>query len=368
MEVLVNIMDFGGFVSYTVSGYKCHPFGTQAIKEAITVAASELDMPQSLSLRPGRRGIRRTVLKGKDGKFAVVYSAFIGLSEPNANRVGSFLAIGIATQKELDCNSNDVGPVLHNLLSDLVERVSDGYRFTSELGVDVINAFLRENSPILEDLQSSYSPSGRTIFSSPQAERSTLFLSDDRTALTIVFNRICSYLPYGTDFFLFDTSASADVKGAHHEFRVAAWPIRAAQADIRPPAFSATTAQQPTLQLQEHSPRSNSIEKSLDAEQIREVERIIDRRDDKIKRIISELQSAHTRWKYISLFAISATTPLLIIITYFLYTWHSETTTQFKSIQQQLQANRHKDPVRPADSETPADVEAAAPKSPPSKK
>lgn len=365
----MKIMDFGGFVSYTVSGYKCHSFGTQAIKEAITVSASELDMPQSLSLRPGRRGFRRTALKGKDGKFAaVVYSAFIGLSEPNANRVGSFLAIGIATQEELDCTSNDVGPVLHNLLSDLVERVSDGYRFTSGLNIEVINAFLGENSPILEDLQSNYSPSGRSIFNGHQAQRGAVFLSDDQSPLTLVFNRICSYFPYGTDFFLFDTSASGDVKSAHHEFRVAAWPIRAAQADIRPPTYSATTAQQPRPQLQEHSPRSNASEKSLGTEQIREVERLIDRRDEKTTKMISEIQSTLTHWKYISLAGMGITTALLVIFSYFLYSWHSEATAQLNSIQQQLHSTRHKDPAPPTDSEAPAGMEANTPKSPPPRK
>jgi hypothetical protein len=105
VEILVDIMEFGCYASYTVGGFKWHAYGTEAFMDIINNAGSGLDMPQSLSLQPGRYGFRRTLLKSNVGQV-IVYSAFVGLFEPKVNRLGSFLAIGIATQQEINCARN----------------------------------------------------------------------------------------------------------------------------------------------------------------------------------------------------------------------------------------------------------------------
>lgn len=328
-------MDFGGYVSYTVGGFKCHAFGTPAVKDIINYAASELDMPQSLSLRPGRNGFRRTILKSNVGQV-VAYSAFVGLSEPNVNRLGSFLAIGVATQQDIDCTANNLGHSLYNLLADLVERVSDGNRFTSELNIDVFNAFLRDNSPILEELHTGFVPSSRAIGS--RTDQGVVFLSEERVSLTTVYNRICNYVPPATDFFLFETAASTELQNARHDFRVAAWPIRAAHADIR--ATPAVATQQPRPASSEVGSQTVGTGNQSDSERLRSLERLIEKSDERNHQRISSIEESLGLWKMIGMAAAGVLAFFLVLALFIFYSWNSTTNEQLAAIRQQLKNNQ----------------------------
>lgn len=331
MEVLVNIMDFGGYVAYTVGGFKCHAFGTQSVKDAINSVAFELDIPQSLSLRPGRNGFRRTVLRSSAGKV-IVYTALVGLSEPKVSRTGSFLAIGLAAYEDIDCTANNVGYLLCSLLADLIKRVSDGNRFTSELSIDVFNAFLRDNSRILEELHKGFVPFSRAIGS--RAEQDVVFLSEDRISLSTVFNRVCNCMPSATNFFLFDAAASAELQSARHDFRIAAWPIRAAQADVRAP--QEIIKPQLRQSLNESNLQTEGIDNQSDAERWKELFRIIDKSDAHNQQRFSSIEDSISLWRLIGLSANGVLVFVLIVVLYVSYSWHSTTQERIAAIQKQL--------------------------------
>ncbi len=224
----MSLMKLGGYLAYTVEGYKCIAFGPESILGLIEDAESELDIPQSLGLRQGRSGFRRTSLQGKNGTSAIVYTAFIGLSEPNANRDGSFLAVGIATIEEIDCTLYDVGKTLEHLLCALNKRVSIGGRFKSNLSDDLFRDFLEQNIPAIESERKNLTVYDRSHASTQSESKKRILLSSGNTKITMVFNQICQHFSPQNDFYLFASSAAAELQGARLDFSIEDWPIKEA--------------------------------------------------------------------------------------------------------------------------------------------
>jgi hypothetical protein len=331
----MDSLDFGGYVSYTVDGYKCHPFGSDVVRETISRAASELDLPPSLSLRPERSGFRRMFLETPAGKL-FIYTAFVGLSEPKVNRLGSFLAIGVAAPFDLDCNKTDIGHTLHNLLVELKGKVSDGVRFTSTLSIEVFKRFLLDKSTILDELEMKLAPSNREF--KAREESRLVLLSEEQLPLNAVFNRVCDKIPPSGDLFLFEVAAKDDVQNAHHDFRIKRWPVRDTTPNLRP-AIEAVASQGRVLS---NEVGTQSITLSMaDLERIRNIDQRI---DDSIRHEFTRLEAleeALSFWKLTAIVATCVLSACLILVVLVSYRWHSVTRDEMVGLRQQLQSSIH---------------------------
>ena len=156
-------MELGGYIAYTVGGYKCLPFGRDSgITDAIGASSSNFDMPQPIDLQPGRVGFRRTRLHSAHGAV-FVYSAFVGVSETGANRPGSFLAVGLGFLGEIDCRASDIGAALRALLEELKGRVTQGNRFVAMPDASILQDFLSQNTSTLDGIRESVNLRSRPV-------------------------------------------------------------------------------------------------------------------------------------------------------------------------------------------------------------
>lgn len=329
-------MEFGGHVAYTAGGFKCHPFGTDEIRAVISNADSELDIPQAFELRPLRAGFRRSVLKSSGGQ-AVVYTAFIGISEPNVRRLGSFLAIGIATSEEMDSSAARLGSFLSQLLRDLVARVSEGSRFVDHLDVNVINDFLRDKFAALDEIRSRIRPWNR-IASAAQFRRDTIFLAE-RNDLPTAFDQICAVAPPQGALFVLENIARADLHNARHLFGIESWPLpenpiesKISQAG-KNKLTSATTASVPK-ESDRTKPRDLVGDGSSQGvhSQLRQIE---------------DMFASQRRLAGVSAIALAGVLLLSLMVAYWL---HSSSSGQIADLQQQIAALRAQ--TAPAKSET----------------
>ena len=326
----MNNSDFGGYVSYTLGGYKCHPFGTAFVTNEISRASSKLDIPASLSLKPGKIGFRRTVLNASTSKI-FIYTVFVGLSEPEVNRLGSFLAIGIAAPFDLDCSKASIGQTLHSLLTDLKERVSDGVRFTSVPSIDVVNAFLRDNSFILESLYNSLAGSNRE----PQQgeESGLILLSEEQLPLNAVFNCVCDKTAPLGEVFLFGVAEKADVQNARHDFRIMLWPFRQEIADARPANGFAPS--QKRLPLKEVAIQP-SIVSIADLQRIRNIDQVVQASVREELSRFDGLEAALSFWKLVGIAATSALFVFLILSIVVSHHWYSTTRLEVELLKGRL--------------------------------
>jgi hypothetical protein len=314
----MNTLDFGGYVSYTAGGYKCHSFGTELVRSEIDKASPRLDIPTSLSLRPGRVGFRRTILSSR-GSMIFVYTAFVGLSEPEANRLGSFLAIGVAVPGDLNCENARVGQTLHSLLAELEDLVSDGVRFNSTLNIDSLSSFLNRKAEILEGFRSL-----PVIFNrqSQKFEFSNLvLLSEEQLALTSVFNQVCDKLPPQDDLFLFAVSARQDVQSARHDFRIISWPFPEENMDLPPVGQAAPSPAR--LQLSEPAAVQSAHLSNADIQRLRNIDQII---QTTVRQEISQFVALAENFRFWRLVVIVAFCFLFLFLTIFVgvsYRWNS---------------------------------------------
>jgi hypothetical protein len=222
-------MNSGGYIAYTVAGFKCLPFGQSIIASALSSNSSKLDIPQSIELRPGRLGYRRSQITFAERTY-YTYTCFIGISEPNENRPGSFLAVGLCFESEVNAQRTRLGQGLFALLSELQDHVSDRYRFRGSPGTDVLQDFLIQNEATLDGILELVSPLAKR--QQQRADPIVLFLADESVQLSLSFDLACDSSRPSMDFFLFAASAKAEIESARKELRISAWPPKAIDADI----------------------------------------------------------------------------------------------------------------------------------------
>jgi hypothetical protein len=214
----VSSVRFCCFVTYTVDGFKHLAVGDKDFVAELRGPEGDFDVPSALGLRPGQLLCRRQNLKATPGKLGVAYSQYLGASEINHSRPGSFLGITVVFEDFIDTRACNVSALLGELLSDLAPRVVEDGRFVREPDVDVLRGFINRKSSTLDLLGEAPALRGHRS----NGQKPLLFCTSAKE-LDGAFHDICSRLASNSDFFI--------VQGTVAEFRtlpgyeVTTWPL-----------------------------------------------------------------------------------------------------------------------------------------------
>lgn len=209
------------------------------------------------------------------------------------------------------------------MLVDLAERVSNGNKFTTEINLEVVNSFLKENTPTLEEIQRRSVPTTRVI--SGKLEQPLLFLSDEKVPLDTAFNRACSSIAPYTNLFIFESAATSELQNAKHDFKVLSWPLRAMDADVKVPPLPPKSSQSvPTA------------EPTKDAGKYQQLERDIEKFGAQSERYFEAVDQRFESRELYGMIAIATIAVLSIMAMGLGYFWHSSTQEEIVSLRKEL--------------------------------
>jgi hypothetical protein len=214
-------MSFGGYIAYTVRGYKCVPFGTPDARQIIAAAESAFDLPASVNLRPGRVCLRRREIVAH-GQHCVSYSAMVGVSEPTTTRPGSFLAFGVVAPTELASDSVELAQKLIRLLNELASATTKSNRFLQEPSPQLIAEFIARWATDIQEVETTL----RSISIGNSVTRALplLLLCSPSLDFAKAFNQICDEYPSTRDFYLLDESARDEIQQNSMDYEIETWP------------------------------------------------------------------------------------------------------------------------------------------------
>lgn len=214
-------MSFGGYIAYTVRGYKCIPFGSTETRQIIASVESTFDLPASINLRPGRLCLRRQKI-AVQGEFRASYSAIVGVSEPNTTRPGSFLAFGVVAPSELACEGYELGQKLIRLLYELASTTTSAHRFSQEPDAQYIRDFISRRANDIQEIERTFKTT--SIVRSDTPRLPLLLLCDSKIDLASAFNVICDQNLISRSLYLLDESAKDEIQLSSTDYETEKWP------------------------------------------------------------------------------------------------------------------------------------------------
>ena len=139
-------MNFAGYVTYTVGGFKHRRFAVDgSIRDRLLGREEAFEVKSSLALRPGQILFGRQCLSDTHGNL-FAYSAYIGTSEIAQSRNGSFIGLTIVFESPTDAAGVGLGAHLLQLVRQLSQEFAKGNKFFVAPTTEAIGAFLARSS------------------------------------------------------------------------------------------------------------------------------------------------------------------------------------------------------------------------------
>lgn len=223
-----------GYVAYTDEGHHVVFFSspTRARSEfsnslgtLIDRYSGVLDLPSSIGFAARGRGFRRDFIS-TESLSAYIYSALVGVSEPNTNRRCAFLSFGVLGAQSKFGPDIELGAELTKFLGDLAKRVTHDGRFIENTDyIHEIDKWLKRNKSGLSwlPLMSPLGTGSGLYLNSSRGD--TIYVTESSIQLERVFDKICASEGSPDSFFLFPRQAISVESAKQSGLRVLSWPL-----------------------------------------------------------------------------------------------------------------------------------------------